>query len=152
MGMWFEEFEAGQVFETASRTIERDEILAFAELTGDRNPLHTDIEFMRSSGAGDVIAHGLLIQAIAIGLIADLGVMEGTTIALAGVDANFLEPVLPGDEIQAVMVIDSTRPSKKPDRGVVVRTVEVLNQRDSVAVSSRLVSIMRRRPAEARSA
>jgi acyl dehydratase len=152
MGMWFEEFEVGQIFETASREVEREEILAFAELTGDRNPLHTDVEFMRSSAAGDVIAHGLLIESIAIGLIADLGIMEGTTIALAAVEANFLEPVLPGDEIRAVVKIDSTRSSKKPDRGVVVRAVEVRNQRDAVAVSSRLVSVMRRRPVETRQA
>ncbi len=149
MGMWFEEFAAGQTFETAARTIEREEILAFAELTGDRNPLHTDVEFMRDSAAGDVIAHGLLIEAIAIGLIADLGIMEGTTIALAQADARFIAPVGPGDAVRALIGIESTRPSRKPDRGVVVRTVEVRNQRDELCVASRLVSVMRRRPAEA---
>lgn len=145
MGMWFEEFEVGQVFETASKRIDREEILAFAELTGDRNPLHTDPEFMRTSKSGDVIAHGLFVQAVAIGLIADLGIMEGTTIALAEVNARFVRPVLPGDEVHVVVTIESTRPSRKPDRGVVVRATEVRNQRDEVTVSSRLVSIMRRR-------
>jgi acyl dehydratase len=145
--MWFEDFEVGQVFATDSRRIEREEILAFAALTGDNNPLHTDAEFMRSSEVGDVIAHGLLIQSIAIGLLADLGIMEGTTIALAQVDARFVRPVLPGDEVRVVVRIDSTRPSKKPDRGVVVRVLEVRNQRDEVVVESRLVSIMRRRVA-----
>jgi acyl dehydratase len=152
MGLWFEEFEAGQVYETRRKRIEREAIATFAELTGDVNPLHTDRAFMSRSPHGDVIAHGLLIQSIAVGLIAELGIMEGTTIALAEVSARFLAPVLPGDEIRVVMSIESTRPSSKPDRGVVFRSAEIRNQRDELVVSSRLVSIMRRRPVDEREA
>jgi acyl dehydratase len=150
--MWYEEFEVGQMFETRPRRIDRETIRAFADLTGDTNPLHTDVEFMRASQQGDVIAHGLLLEAIAIGLIADLGIMEGTTIALAEVSARFLRPVLPGDEIRVIMSIEDKRESSKPDRGVVVRRADILNQRDEVAVSSTLVSIMKRRPAPSETA
>jgi acyl dehydratase len=148
VGLWFEEFEVGQVFETKTLTVERQTILDFATLTGDDNPLHTDTERMKASAYGDVIAHGLLIQSLAVGLIAELGIMEGTTIALAEINSRFVKPVLPGDEIRALMTIDEKRESSKPDRGVMIRAVDVLNQRDETTVSARMVSIMRRRPPE----
>jgi acyl dehydratase len=101
---------------------------------------------MRDSQHRDVIAHGLLIESVAIGLIAELGIMDGTTIALAEIEARFLAAVVPGDEVRVVMSIERTRLSRKPDRGVVYRVAEVLNQRGELVLSSRLVSIMRRRP------
>jgi acyl dehydratase len=146
MGLYFEQFEVGQQFKTDRRRVTREMILAFADLTGDHNPLHTDVELMRSAPAGDVLAHGLLIQSLSVGLIADLGIMTGTTIALLEASCRFLNPVIPGDEVHAVVTIASKRETSKPDRGVVIRTVEVLNQRDEVAVDSTLVSLMRRRP------
>lgn len=149
MGLYFEEFEVGQVYETRSQAIEGQAIAEFARLTGDTNPLHTDRGFMQAAGHRDVIAHGLLIEGIAIGLIAELGIMEGTTIALAEVSARFLAPVYAGDEVRVVVRIESTRPSRKPDRGVVVRDAKIRNHHDEVVVDSRLVSVMRRRPAGA---
>jgi acyl dehydratase len=143
MGLYFEQFEVGQQFETASRRVTREMILEFAELTGDRNPLHTDVDFMRASAAGDVLAHGLLIQSLSVGLIADLGIMTGTTIALLEASCRFVKPVIPGDEVRAVVSIESKRETRKPDRGVLIRKVEVLNQLDEVVVESTLISLMR---------
>ena len=40
----FDGLEPGARFETATRTISESDVLAFAELTGDRNPLHVDRE------------------------------------------------------------------------------------------------------------
>jgi len=145
MGMWYEDFDEGQVFRTASRLVERELIAQFAELTGDDNPIHTDSEFMRASAYGDVIAHGMLVQSLAAGLIADLGIMQGTTIALAGVDSRFIRPVFPGDEISVVMSIASKRQSRKPDRGVVVRHAKVINQRAEVVAETQLITVMKRR-------
>jgi acyl dehydratase len=144
--MYFEDFEEGSAFETGSRTVTRDMIKQFAELTGDDNPLHTDREFMMNSPHGDVIAHGLLIESIAIGLIADLGIMTGTTIALAQVNCRFVQAVVADDEVRAVVTIVSKKPSRKPDRGTIVRRLHILNQRDELVVQGETVSVMRRRP------
>jgi acyl dehydratase len=70
-GWYFEDFTTGQQFETRPLTLTHEMIRDFAELTGDRNPLHTDVEFMKSSQWGDIIAHGLLIQSLVVGLISD---------------------------------------------------------------------------------
>lgn len=147
MGLYFEDFEVGAVYTTATRSIDREDIRHFADLTGDDNPLHTDPEFMRSSPFGDVIAHGLLVEAMAIGLIAELGIMEGTTIALAQADCRFRSPVLAGDQVRAVVEISGARSSdRKPDRGVIHRKISVRNQRDEEVLDMTTVSIMRRRP------
>ncbi len=146
MGMWFEEFAVGQQFDTEPLVVTRAMILEFAALTGDDNPLHTDGELMKESQFGDIIAHGLLVQSLVIGMIARLGIMEGTTIALAEVTCRFVAPVLVGDRIEASIAISGTRPSRKPDRGVVTRQVETRNQRGTTVMVSTLVSVMRRNP------
>jgi hypothetical protein len=51
-----------------------------------------------------------------------------------------------------VITIESKRETSKPDRGVLVRAVSVVNQQDEAVVASRLVSLMRRRPASSEGA
>lgn len=144
-GWYFEQFEIGQVFETESITVTREQILAFAELTGDRNRLHIDSDFMRSSQFGDIIAHGLLVESLGIGLVAGLGIFQGTTIALAQADASFRGATLPGDQIHVRLEVTGKRESKKSDRGVLNRQMRVLNQRNELLVECDLTSLMRRR-------
>jgi acyl dehydratase len=146
VGWYFEQFRVGESFETGSRVVSRDDIAAFAQLTSDGNPLHTDTNFAKSTGYRDIIAHGPLILSLAIGLMAGLEIVTGTTIALLQVSAQFLKPVFPGDEIRAVMTIEDKRESRKADRGVLNRRVDVLNQADEIVITTSLISLMRRRP------
>jgi len=48
-GKYFEEFNIGDKYITASRTVTEADIVAFAGLSGDYNPLHTDEEFMKNT-------------------------------------------------------------------------------------------------------
>lgn len=148
MGRYFEEFAVGDIFTTGTRVITREDILAFAILTGDTNPLHTDTEFMKDSQFGDVIAHGLFVVSVAIGLIAETGIMQGTTIALSQADSRLLAPTLPGDELHADFEIVALRPSRKLDRGVMDRVIRVVNQHGQTVAETRTVSIMRRQPTQ----
>ncbi|MBX5492329.1 MAG: dehydratase, partial [Chloroflexi bacterium] len=84
MGMYFEDFHIGQEFVTARRTITEHDVMTFAGLSGDFNPLHTDALYAATTPYGERIAHGLLTLAITSGLINQLGLMAGTTIALLG--------------------------------------------------------------------
>jgi 3-hydroxybutyryl-CoA dehydratase len=145
MGRYFEDFEVGDVFLTREREITIEDIRGFASLTGDDNPLHTNSESVVASPFGGVIAHGLLIESFAIGLIAELGIMEGTTVALLEASCRFQKPVRAGDSIHVVMSIADKRPTRRPDRGVLFRALEVVTQRGETAVESNLVSLMLRR-------
>jgi 3-hydroxybutyryl-CoA dehydratase len=59
----------GDRFVTPARMIGEEDIMSFAELTGDMHPQHIDSEWAAGSRFGERIAHGLLVQACAVGLV-----------------------------------------------------------------------------------
>ena len=144
-GLFFEQFEEGQVFETASRTVTEGDVSLFAGLSGDFNPLHTDEEFMKKTPFGGRIAHGMLIASIATGQANQLGIFEGTTVAVLQITLKFTGAVKFGDTIRTTLTVKSKKESSKPDRGTVVFDVAVLNQRDETVLQSEWVCLMRRR-------
>jgi len=89
-GMYFEDFEAGQEFVTLGRTITESDVLGFAGLSGDFNPLHLDHEFAQKSPFKARIPHGLCIMSIASGLIDRTGVNSGTALACLEITWKFL--------------------------------------------------------------
>lgn len=129
-GKNFDQFSVGDEFYTASRTITEADVVTFAGLSGDYNPLHTDQVFMEKSAFGGRIAHGALILSVATGLANQLGIFEGTTIAVLEMVTRFTGAVKMGDTIRLVLTITDKKESKKPDRGVVYVGIKVLNQAD----------------------
>lgn len=59
-GLYFEEFEIGAEMRTRGRTITEVDLVQFAGLTGDYNPMHTDAEYSKGSFMGQRVAHGML--------------------------------------------------------------------------------------------
>lgn len=144
-GLHYEELRVGTDVLTGEHRVTREEIAEFARLTGDNNPLHVDLVAARAAGFRDVLAHGPLVQALTIGLVADTGIMRGTTLALLEVSSSFLAPVLPGDTVRAVVRISRKRPTRDPRRGLLWRRITVLNQADEVVARVRMVALIRRR-------
>jgi acyl dehydratase len=142
-GLYFQDFKVGATFRTPTHTVTAAEIAQFAHLTGDDNPLHVDGDAARSAGFPDVIAHGLFVQSLAIGLIAELGIMRATTIALLSSEARFLAPTLAGDSIHVDLRITRKRLSRGGERGVLWRRAEVVNQNAKVVLESRFINLMR---------
>jgi hypothetical protein len=58
MPRFLDDFTPGQSFQTPARTITETDIVNYAALTGDWNPVHTDAVFARDSAFGERIAHG----------------------------------------------------------------------------------------------
>ncbi len=134
-GMYFEEFEVGQRFVSAGRTITESDIVTFAGLSGDYNQIHTDAEFSKSTPYGQRIAHGLLVTAIASGLVTQSGVIEGTVIAFREIDQwKFTKPVFIGDTVHVVTEVVATKALRRLGGGAVELSLEVVNQRDEVAM------------------
>ena len=63
MGLTYEEFELGAIYNGQARTITEADVETFAGLSGDFNPIHTDPEFANKVGLGGTIAHGMYIMA-----------------------------------------------------------------------------------------
>jgi acyl dehydratase len=147
-GRWFEEFEAGQRFETGSRTITEADVFAFAELSGDRNPLHLDEAYARTTVFGERVAHGALGLSVATGLVNQLGLTRGTLVALAGITWDFVKPIRFGATVRVRVRVESVRGTSKPDRGLLILAVELVDGAGDVVQRGAFRMLVRRRPAE----
>ena len=147
MPTYLEDLAPGAEFRSAGRTVTESDIMAFAGVSGDFNPLHTDEPWVRENTPFEGrIAHGLLVLAMSSGL-ATPGLDDVEIIAYLEETRRFTGPTYPGDTIHVLCRIDDVRPSgSRPTMGVVTLDVEVRNQRDELAQSGRDVWLVARRP------
>lgn len=144
-GLTYEEFELGATFDTQARTITEADVVSFAGISGDFNPLHTDAEAAKKSPFGERIAHGMLTVAISTGMANLTGLMEGTTIALMEQNIKYIAAVKFGDTVRLQMEVIEKRETSKPDRGVVKLAARVFNQRDELVVDMVWTQLMKRK-------
>jgi len=144
--LYFEDLEVGFRFETPRRTVTEADLVAFAGVSGDYNPLHTDAEFARGSIYGERIAHGALVLSLATGLRQRVGLFDGTLMGLLEIRGwRFRAPVRIGDTIRVRNEVAELRATSKPDRGLMVQRIEVVNQADEVVSEGELVMLLKRR-------
>jgi acyl dehydratase len=127
-GLYYEDFEPGQVHETGRRRLAEADLSGFAELSGDQNPLHSDDAYARARGFARRIAQGVLALAVVTGLVNQSGLTRGTLLAFLGLSWHFRMPVYAGDVIQARLRVRSKRLTRDPGRGLVVLDVVALNE------------------------
>lgn len=143
-GMKFDEFEKGQIFHSPRRTVTEADVSTFAGLSGDYNPLHTDAVFMQDHMFGKRIVHGMLGMSIATGLAYQLGIFEGTTVALAGMEIRYRAPIYFGDTVQLEIKVREKDENPKPERGKVVFDCDLKNQDGKVVTRSVWTCVMSR--------
>ena len=143
--LYFDDFELGREFMTRSRTITEADVVTFAGLSGDFNPLHTDEEFAKKTMFGTRIAHGLLGLSIASGLINQMGIGEKTVMAFLGMPWNFKAALKFGDTISVHQRVTEKRETSKPDRGILRMAVSVVNQHGEVVQDGEHTLMIRRR-------
>ena len=131
-GLFFEEFVEGLSILTPKRTITDADIVNFAGISGDFNPLHVDEEFARTTVHGGRIAHGMLSASVSSGLAALTGIFDGTVVGLLEVDARFVGVVRPGDTVQLELECVAKRRALQSDGGLVVLKTTLRNQRSEV--------------------
>lgn len=135
MPLYFEDFHPGLSLVTPGRTITESDVMAFAGLSGDYNPIHTDAEFAKTTPFGQRVAHGLLGLSIALGLATRSGTLEGSVLAFREiVDWKFVKPVFFGDTIHAELEVSETRDLPSMNAGFVNLNVRVKNQRDELVM------------------
>lgn len=145
---YYEDFALGDEFITPGRTITEADVTLFAGLTGDYNRLHTDAEYMRDSIFGERIAHGLLGLSLVNGLKYRTDIDSDGVLAFLGLSWKFVGPIKFSDTIHAVLRVESLRETSKPDRGLVVYGVRVLNQRGEAVQEGEFTMLLKRRGSE----
>jgi len=143
-GKTFDEFKVGDEFTTASRTITEADVVNFAGLSGDYNPLHTDEEFGKSTPFKGRVAHGMLSVAIATGLANQLGIFEGTTVALLSMTISYKGAAKFGDTIHLVLKVVDKKETSKGDKGIVTFDTIVYNQNDNPIVEGQWLVMLRK--------
>ena len=145
MGWQFEDFTAGRTVALGARRITAEDIRAFADVSGDRNPLHLDAEYARSTPFGGPVAHGTLGIAVAAGLLQQSGITRDVLVALAGLEWRFLAPVRPDDVVAVEMEVLDRRPARQADRGLVRLRLTLRNEAGQVVQEGVVTEVLRRR-------
>ncbi|MCP5094778.1 MAG: dehydratase [Chloroflexi bacterium] len=141
-GLTFDEFEIGHIYESQGRTVTEADVVTFAGLSGDFNPLHTNAEFSKKTPFGERIAHGMLVVAMSTGMANWTGIFEGTTLALMEQIIRYKGAVKFGDTVHLQLEVIEKKESSKPGRGVVRFATRVLNQADEVVVDGEWTLLM----------
>jgi acyl dehydratase len=129
---YFDQIEVGEEYATPGVTVTNHHVMQFAGLSMDFFELHTNEEFARQTMFGRRVAHGLLGLAMADGL-KNRSDFQVRAIASLAWNWEFTGPIFLDDTIHVRLRVSEKRPSRtKPDRGVVVLGLEVINQRGEV--------------------
>jgi len=134
MERYYEDMEVGKEYESPARTITETDLVNFSALSGDWSPVHSDEEYCKRTPYQTRIIHGLLGLAISEGLKFRIPeFVNARYVASLYWNYNFRAPILIGDTIRVRVRVQSKRATKKPDRGIVVEYVTLVNQRNEVA-------------------
>jgi acyl dehydratase len=145
-GRYFEEFAVGDEVISPGRTVTEADIVAFAALTGDYNPLHCDAEYAKGTMFGERIAHGLLGLSIASGQVEQLGFIAGTVEAFLGLDWKFRGPIKIGDTIHVESQVIRKKEMRRMGGGIIVLDVAVVNQRDETVQKGQWTALVKSKP------
>ncbi len=139
--LYFDDVEVGQEWESFGRTVTEADIVHFAGLSGDFNPIHMDHEFARSTAFRRPIAHGLLAFCIGSGLAVVCPPMR--TLALLGFrEWFFREPVFPGDTIRAHGRVMQKEARGRGRRGEITWQRRIVNQEGKVVQEGVVVTLV----------
>ena len=111
-----------------TKTIEQADIQAFADATGDHNPVHVDEAFAQTTRFGRTIAHGMLSASLISAVLANK--LPGAGSIYLGQTLQFVAPVFPGDDITARVTVKEIR----EDKPIVKLETICINQRGEVVI------------------
>jgi 3-hydroxybutyryl-CoA dehydratase len=109
----FEDLSVGMT-ETLSKTVSSNDVVGFAELTGDRNPIHLSEHFAAKTAFGGRIAHGLYTASL---ISAVLGTrLPGPGAVYVSQTLNFRAPVRIGDTVEVTVTVAELEPQRQRAR------------------------------------
>ena len=150
-GLFFEEFQQGQVFHHAiRRTITEADNVLITTLTHNPAALHLDEEYCREhTEFGQRLVNSCLTLSLMVGISVHETTL-GTAVANLGWDeVRFPHPLFCGDTIHIQTEVLETRASKsRPDNGIVVFAHRAFNQHDVLVGTCTRTALMLRKPAD----
>ena len=112
-----------------SRLITENDILLFAQVSGDRNPIHLDAAYAERTLFGKRIAHGFLIGSLISALLGND--LPGPGSIYLGQTLKFLAPIHIGDTVSVTVKVVALREDKR----IVTLHTECTNQHGTLVLS-----------------
>lgn len=138
--LFFDDVEVGQEWESVGRTITEADVVNYAGVSGDFNPIHMDHEYARTTPFRRPIAHGLLVLAIGSGLGVNCPLMR--TIAFSQVrEWNFKEPIFIGDTVHLKSRLLEKNPRGRGRRAEMVWYRGIINQDGKIVQEGVLITL-----------
>ena len=138
--LFYEQLTVGDTWTSQGRTITEADVVQFAGMTGDFNPLHVDHDHAKETPFRQVIAHGLL----GLSWVAGLGSHspQVRTDAFLGIEQwEFVNPAFIGDTVHVhTQVVDKELTGRR--RGKVIWFRQLINQRGEVIQKGRFVTLV----------
>ncbi len=88
----------------------QQQVTAFAELTGDNNPVHLNAEYAAWTPFKKPVAHGMLTAGVISKVLGTIFPGEGTI--YLGQQLDFLRPVYPGDPCKVMVSVESVNEAR----------------------------------------
>ena len=106
----FDDVKVGDEIPVRSKVVKREEVKAYADASGDQNPIHQDESFAKVVGLPGIIAHGMFTMAH---LTSTLTSWLGDPAALEAVDIQFRAVVEMDETIEAGGTITELDPDAR---------------------------------------
>lgn len=127
----YDDFKVGDSA-SVSKTVTEADVILFAGITGDFNPLHVNEEFARKSKFGKRLVHGCFSSGL---ISAVLGMkLPGPGALYAGQTVRFVKPTFIGDTLTATATIVE-KYTKKDGALKFLRIETTVTNQDGVAVT-----------------
>jgi 3-hydroxybutyryl-CoA dehydratase len=144
--LYFDDVEIGQEWKSLGRTVTEADIVNFAGLSGDFNPIHIDHQFARTTPFRRPIAHGLLVFSIGSGL--GLHAPPMRTLAILSIrEWSFRDPVFPGDTIHVVSKVLEKTVRGRGRRGEIAWQRTFFNQDGKIVMEGVTLTLVEGRAA-----
>jgi 3-hydroxybutyryl-CoA dehydratase len=129
--LYYSDLKPGDTWTSPGRTITQADIVNFAGVSGDFNPIHIDHQFAATTPFRKPVAHGLLVLSVASGL--GLNHPPLRTLAFVAIkEWHFLEPVFIGDTIRVRCTVMGIEEKSRGRRGHITWKREIINQEEKV--------------------
>lgn len=122
----YDELQVGQKA-TFIRTVQERDVQLFAEVSGDRNPVHLDADYAAGTAFKERIAHGMLTGALVSAALACT--LPGPGTIYLGQNLRFTRPVKLGDELTVELEVLEKLPKNRVRIGT-----RVINQQGKPVV------------------
>lgn len=144
--LYFDDLEVGREWESPGRTVTAADVVNFAGLSGDFNPIHVDWEFARKTPFRQPIAHGLLVLAISSGLGSNAPAVR-TLAFLEMREWQFKGPVFLNDTVRMRSRVVAKAPGARGRRGIVTWLRQIVNQEGKVVQEGTTLTLVEGRGA-----